>query len=91
MEKIIYLAGIAGCVGGVATLLYQGLMYLQYNTWTQYTVLFFVEHGPGAIRDQVQASPQLAGVLGSCPLFVALFALGLILLFIGSKVANRYS
>ncbi len=91
VEKIFYLAGIAGCLGGVALLLYQGLTYLQYNTWTRFTMLFLVEHGPGAIRDKVQVSPQIAGALEACPLFIGLIALGLILLFIGSKISNRYS
>jgi len=91
VEKIFYFAGIAGCLGGVALLIYQGLMYLQCNTWTQYTMLFLVEHGPGGVRDQVRMSPQIAGALESCPLFIGLIALGLILLFIGSKISNRYS
>lgn len=91
MEKIFYLAGIAGCIGGVVLLIYQGLMYLQYNTWTQYTMLFIAERGPAGIRDQVHMNPQFASALQACPLFVALISLGLILLIIGSKVSNRYS
>jgi hypothetical protein len=36
-------------------------------------------------------SPQIAGALESCPLFIALIGLGLFLLFIGSKVSNRFN
>jgi hypothetical protein len=90
VENIFLLAGIAGSVGGVCLLVYQGLMYLMHNNWTQYTVLSAVEQGPDFLRNAVLSSPQATDTLGSCPLFAALIALGLVLLFIGSRLRNRY-
>jgi len=38
----------------------------------------------------VEASPGIANALQNCPLFAALIGLGLILLFIGSRLSGRY-
>lgn len=90
MDKLFLLAGIAGSVGGVCLMIYQGLMYLMHNTWNQYTVLFLIDHGPTLIREQVHMSPGISAALQGCPLFVFLIVLGLILLFIGSRLSQRY-
>ena len=91
MGNILFLAGIAGTVGGFCLLVYQALMYLMHNTWTQYTLYLLVENGPEALQDLADMNPALGNTLESCPLFVALIVLGLILLFLGSKLKNRYS
>ena len=87
----MFLAGISGFAGGVCLLVYQGVMYLMYNEWTQYTLLWAAEKGPDFIRDALRINPWLVDVLNSCPLFVALMALGLILFFISSWLRNRYA
>lgn len=91
MENIFFLAGIAGSVGGVCLMFYQGIMYLMHNDRTQYTILTLVDKGPDAVRDQIYASPQIIHAFESCPLFLAFIVLGLILLFIGSALKNRYA
>jgi hypothetical protein len=90
VEKIFLLAGIAGSVGGLCLLVYQGLMYLMHNTWTQYSVLTLVERGPDFLADTVRTVPAAANALAACPLFAALIVVGLVLLFIGSMLRNRY-
>jgi len=91
MGNILFLAGIAGTVGGFCLLVYQALMYLMHNTWTQYTLYLLIENGPEALQDLADINPGLGNTLDSCPLFAALIVLGLILLFLGSKLKNRYS
>lgn len=91
MEKLFFFAGIGGSVGGVFLLLYQGISYLMHNDQTSYTVLSVVDKLPEAVQNQVYASHQLVGALGSTPLFVALIVIGLIFLFIGSYLKNRYA
>jgi hypothetical protein len=91
MGTILFLAGIAGTVGGFCLLVYQVLMYLMHNTWTQYTLYLLVANGPEALWDLAAMNPTIGSTLDSCPLFASLIVLGLILLFIGSKLKNRYS
>lgn len=90
MEKVFFLAGLGGSIGGVCLLIYQGLMYLMHNDQTKYTVLSVVDKGPESFREAIYASPQIANALGSCPLFIAVIAVGLLFLYIGSKLNNRY-
>lgn len=91
MDKIFLLAGIAGTIGGVGLLVYQGLMYLMHNNWIPYTLFSVVENGPDFLRSAVATSPGIANALESCPLFAGLIALGLILLVISSRLRNRYA
>jgi hypothetical protein len=91
MDQIFLLAGIAGTVGGVGLLVYQGLMYLMHNNWTQYTLFSVVDSGPDFLRSAVAMSPGAANALESCPLFAVLIGLGLILLVIYSRLHNRYA
>lgn len=91
MERLLFFAGMAGSVGGVCLMFYQGIMYLMHDDRTKYTILSLFDKGPEAIRDQVYASPQIVQTLESCPLYIALIVLGLILLFIGSTLKNRYA
>lgn len=91
MTNIFFFAGIASMAGGFCLLVYQGLMYLMHNTWTQYTLYLLVDKGPEALQDLVATNPDVGYALDSCPLFAALIVLGIILLFIGSKLKNRYS
>jgi hypothetical protein len=91
MGNILFLAGIAGTVGGFCLLAYQALMYLMHETWTQYTLYLLVENGPDVLQALAAKNPDIGATLDSCPLYAALIVLGLILLFIGSKLKNRYS
>ncbi len=91
MDKIFLLAGIAGTVGGVGLLVYQGLMYLMHNNWIQYTLFSVVESGPDLLWSAATMSPGVADALKGCPLFAALIALGLILLVVSSRLRNRYA
>ena len=91
MGNILFLAGIAGILGGFGLLFYQALMYLMRDTWTQYTVYLLVEHGPGFLQDLVGMNPGIGNALDSCPLYVALIVMGLFLFFIGSRLKNRFS
>ena len=91
MGNIIFLAGIAGTVGGFCLLVYQGLMYLMHDTWTQYTLYLLVENGPEVLQTLAAKNPEIGTTLDSCPMYAALIVLGLILLLIGSKLRNRYS
>jgi hypothetical protein len=91
MGNIIFLAGLAGAVGGFCLLVYQALMYLMHDTWTQYTLYLLVENGPEALQTLAAKNPDIGVMLDSCPMYAALIVLGLILLLIGSKLRNRYS
>lgn len=91
VDKLFFLAGIAGTVGGVGLLFYQGLMYLMHNNWVQYTLFSVVENGPEFLWNAVTMSPGVANALEGCPLFGALIVIGLILLVISSRLHNRYA
>ncbi|HHO74892.1 MAG TPA: hypothetical protein ENN05_00485 [Deltaproteobacteria bacterium] len=91
MGRITFFAGIAVTTGGFCVLIYQALMYLMHNTWTQYTLLTLVENGPQSLLDLLYPYPVIDTMLGSCPLFLSLIILGLVLLLIGSKIQNRYN
>jgi len=91
MGNLFFLAGIAGTAGGFCLLVYQALMYLMHNTWTQYTLYLLVENGPEALRDLAAMNSSIENTLACCPLFASLIVLGLIFLFIGSKLKNRFS
>jgi hypothetical protein len=70
--------------------LFQGITYLMHNEWTVYSMYYLVEMGPESLRAQVDASPGLANAVNGCPLFLALLVVGLVLLFIGSRLSSRY-
>jgi|GEM_PF-358468 hypothetical protein len=91
VDKIFLLAGIAGTIGGVGLLVYQGLIYLMHNNWIQYTLFTVVENGPDFLWNAVAMSPGVVNALKGCPLFAALIVLGLILLVISSRLRNRYA
>lgn len=84
-------AGIAGTAGGFCILVYQALMYLMHDTWIHYSLLTLIESGPQGLSDWVYMNPVILNFLDSCPLFIGLAVFGLILLFIASKLRNRYS
>ena len=91
MANILFLAGIAGTAGGFCLLVYQTLMYLMHGTWTQYTLYLLIENAPEALGDLASMNPGIGNTLDSCPLFAGLIVLGLIFLFLGSKLKNRFS
>lgn len=91
MDKVFFLGGIAGTVGGFAVIFYQALMFLQHNAWNSYSLMTAVDNGPSSLADAVAASPGLVDILGRCPLSAALIALGLALLWLASKLRNRYA
>ncbi|MFY9398723.1 MAG: hypothetical protein WAR22_10210 [Desulfomonilia bacterium] len=91
MEKILFLAGMAGSLGGVGLLFYQGIMYLMHGESTRYTVFSALENGPDFLLSAAQAIPGVAGALQACPLFAALIVVGLVLLYIASRLRNRYA
>jgi hypothetical protein len=90
VDRVVFFAGIASSVGGVFLFLYQGLTYLMHNEWTAYSLYFLVEHGPESLQAKIDASPGILNALQGCPLFVALIVAGLLLLFIGSRLTDRY-
>jgi hypothetical protein len=90
VDRIVFFAGVTSTAGGVFLFLYQGITYLMHNVWQTYTLYYLVDHGPESLRAKVEMSPQIAGWLQGCPLFIALLAVGLILLFIGSRLSTRY-
>ncbi|HNY67010.1 MAG TPA: hypothetical protein PKM41_16400 [Deltaproteobacteria bacterium] len=91
MDKLIFYLGAATFGGGVFLFLYEGIMYIMNDEWYQRTLIFLVDHGPESLIAQVEASPGLANALDSCPLFLALILLGMLLLFVGSRLGTRYS
>ena len=91
MGMIIFFAGVVLAVGGVGLLVYQGIQYLMHESWTMYSVLSLIDLGPEALQDSVYSSPGLSDALESCPLFLALVIIGLILSFAGSRFSNRYT
>ncbi|HDP25825.1 MAG TPA: hypothetical protein ENN34_10335 [Deltaproteobacteria bacterium] len=91
MDRIVLGAGIVGVVGGFCILVYQTLMFLMHGTWPAYSLQTAVDNGPNVIAQAIGSSPVIAGFTQGCPLFVAVIVIGLVLLFFGSKLRNRYS
>ncbi|MGC9325764.1 MAG: hypothetical protein ACP5G0_13565 [Desulfomonilia bacterium] len=91
MDKILIGGGVAGVLGGFCILVYQALMFLMHGTWPPYTLHSAIENGPRFILSTVGSSSVLMDFAKGCPLFVAVIVLGLILLFFGSKLKNRFS
>ena len=91
VDKVFFLGGIAGTLGGVCLIVYQALMYLMHETWMPFSVFYLLERGPDSLWNLVTDNQGLVNALQACPLSAALFAVGLILLFIGSKIKNRFA
>lgn len=91
MDKVFFLGGIAGTIGGFIVIFYQSLMFLQNDVWNSYSLLTALNRGPSSLADVMTASPGLADILDKCPLSAALIAFGLVLLWIAAKLKNRYA
>jgi hypothetical protein len=89
VDKLVYFAGLGGTLGGVCLFVYQGIMYLMHNAWSDTSLYGLLESAP-SLQAQVDASPWLSNALQGCPLYAALIGMGLILLFIGSRLSGRY-
>ena len=91
MDKIFTIGGFISVLSGFLTIGYQGLRFLTDNAWNPYTVLSWLQGVSPSMADLTSTNPGLANALESCPLSGAFIALGLLLLFIGSKIKNRYA
>ncbi len=90
MDRLVFFSGVASSAGGIFLFLFQGITYLMHDVWTPYSVYQLVGHGPASLRAQVEANPGLVHALNGFPLFLALLILGMVLLFIGSRLSARY-
>lgn len=91
MDRVFTIGGIACVIGGFAVILYQGLTFLRSNVWKPLSLLNAVDFGPASLSGMAAASPDLAHMLNACPLWAALIAAGLILLWVAGRLRNRYA
>ncbi len=90
MSRLLFLAGLAGTIGGFCVIVYQGLMYLMNNTWVQYSLMTPVENGPQFLWEFIDQYPAFVNMLSSCPLYLSLIILGCVLMIAGSAIESRY-
>jgi hypothetical protein len=86
VDKLINLTGIAGIVGGFGLMLFQGITFLMKGAWISYTVLGTVETWSGSLSDTIATHPGIMDALQKCPLSAALIGVGLIFIWIASKM-----
>ncbi len=90
MDTIIILLGTLTTVGGFGLLVHQTITYLSTQTWPVVTLMTAVASGPAPLMHWVTSQPGLASWCRSCPLWVALTVLGLVLLLLGYRLKHRY-
>jgi hypothetical protein len=86
VEKIMNLLGIAGVVGGFCLIAVQGITYLMKGTWISYSVYGIAEkYGLG---DMLASHPGLMDIMEKCPLSFAIIVMGVIFLWITSRLKS---
>ncbi len=91
MEKVLFLSGIAGVVGGFSVIFYQAVTFLQDNVWNPYSLLDGMERVSSSLSGSISGIPALANVMEQCPLSAGLIAIGAILLLGAGRLKNRYA
>jgi len=91
MERLFFYGGITSIVGGFFVILYQGIMFLKNGMWTPYSVLSFIDTGPGSLGQGLVAHQTVMEALQKCPLSAALIGFGMILFWVAGRLRNRYT
>ncbi|HOS98168.1 MAG TPA: hypothetical protein PLR71_00595 [Deltaproteobacteria bacterium] len=91
MEKILFLSGIAGVVGGVSVIFYQAITFLRDDVWNPYSLLDGIERVSSSLSVSISGIPALANVMEQCPLSAGLIAIGVLLLLGAGRLRNKYA
>jgi hypothetical protein len=91
MERVLFLSGIAGVVGGFSVIFYQAVTFLRDNVWNPYSLLDGMERVSSSLAGSISGIPALANVMEQCPLSAGLVAIGAILLLGAGRLKNRYA
>lgn len=91
MDKILFIGGLGGTIGGFAVIFYQAIIFLKYNEWRSLPLTKALEYiSPGLVTNGT-LPPGAVSFTDGCPFSAALIAVGLILLWVSGKIRNRYA
>ncbi|HOM29992.1 MAG TPA: hypothetical protein PLS81_11120 [Deltaproteobacteria bacterium] len=91
MDKVFFLGGLSGVLAGFVVIFYQALTFLQHNVWRPYTLMAALDAVAPSANAALSSSPGLRSAIEACPLSASLIVIGLVLLWVASRLRNRYA